>query len=110
MSPEGTSSGAVVVLALGRLLEAFDERLDVGVALHRQPDLALVVGGGRLQLGDVDRDADQAFHAAHQRERRLRVGGGGDVVGDARPTGSPTAGRPRAQALCSTPTIPVGPS
>ncbi len=72
-------------LGVGRLLEPFDERLDVGVALHRQADLALVVGGRGLELGDVHRHPDQDFHAPQQRQRRLRVGGRGHVVGHRRP-------------------------
>jgi hypothetical protein len=50
MSPEGTSWRRALLFAFGGLLEPFDERLDVGVALHGQPHLALVVGGGRLEL------------------------------------------------------------
>ena len=44
----------VVLVALGRLLEPLDERLDVGVARDREPDLALVVGGCGFELRHVD--------------------------------------------------------
>ena len=84
-SPEGTSSRVYGLVVLGRLLQALDERLDVGIGLHRQADLVFVVGGGLLQLGDVDRDADQHFDPAHQRQRRLRARGRRHVVGHARP-------------------------
>src|SRR5262249_8666030 len=43
-----------LVVAFGRLLQPFDERLDVRIALHGETDLPLVVGGGCLQLADVD--------------------------------------------------------
>src|SRR5512132_3715747 len=61
------------LLLLGGLLEALDEGLHVGVALDGQRDLALVVGGGGLELARVDRDADQALELSHQRKRGLRV-------------------------------------
>ena len=85
MSPEGTSSGDRSLLALGGLLEPFDERLDVGVALHGEADLALVVGRRRPRARRRRPRRRQAFEPAHERQRRLRVGGRGDVVGDARP-------------------------
>ena len=81
----GERPGLLVGLLAGRLLEALDERLHVGVALHREADLALVVGGRRLELGGVDRDADEPLELAHERERRLGVRGRGDVVRDRRP-------------------------
>src|SRR5436190_450904 len=73
------------LLLLGGLLEALDEGLDVGVALNGEGDLALVVGGGRLELAGVDGDADQALELADQGEGGLRVGRGGDVVRDRGP-------------------------
>ncbi len=85
MSPEGTSVGPALLLALGRLLEALHEGLDVRVALHRQAHLALVVGRSRLELRDVDRDPDQDFHPPQQGQGGLRVGGRGHVVGHGGP-------------------------
>ena len=106
----GDVRGRALLVALGGLLEALDERLDVGVALHGQADLALVVGGGRLELGDVDGDADQPFHAAHQRQRGLRVGGGGDVVGDGGPQARRRAARRPRRRCAARRRCPVGPS
>src|SRR5437588_10553894 len=57
-----------VLLAAGRLLEALDERLHLGVALDGDVDLALVVGGRRLELGGIDGNADEALELAHERE------------------------------------------
>ena len=98
-----------VGIAGGRLLEPLDERLHVGIALHGDVDLALVVGGRGLEFGGVDRHPDEPLELAHQRERRLRVRGRRDVVRDRRPQ---ARGREAGgwQAACSTPTIPVGPS
>ena len=50
----------LISLAAGGLLETLDECLDVGVALHRQVDLSLVIGGRALQRGGVDGDADES--------------------------------------------------
>ena len=72
--------GQRLLLALGSLFEPFHKGLDVGVALDRQVDLALVVGARRLELGGVDSDADQPFELAHERQGGLRVRRGGDVV------------------------------
>ena len=95
VSPLGRSCGLIArLLLLGGLLEALDEGLHVGVALDGERDLALVVGGGGLELARVDRDADEALELAHQRERGLRVGGGGDVVRAPRPTATRSARRP----------------
>ena len=88
------------LVALGRLLQAFDERLDVGVALHGQPDLALVVAGGRPP--------------ARRRRRRRRSGLPASAPapappsgwwprrrsGGRRPTGSPT-GSPASRRRCA---------
>jgi len=78
-------SGLVAQLVGRRLFEALDERLDIGVALHGEVDLAVVVGGGRFEVARVDRDLHQALQLADQGERRLWVGGGGDVVRYGRP-------------------------
>ena len=95
LSPEDVSARRERRLVVGRRLQALDERLDVGIALHGEVDLALVVAGSLLELGGVHRDADQALQLADQRQRRLRVRGGGDVMRAPRPTGWPTACPPR---------------
>src|SRR5262249_57020547 len=51
--PGGHLLGGVLLFALGGLLQPFDERLDFGVALNGDPDLAREVGRGRLELGVV---------------------------------------------------------
>src|SRR3954449_263486 len=71
------------LLLLGRgALEPLDERLHVRVGLDGAIDLALVLARGLLELARVHSDADDALELAHQRERTLRVGRDGDVVGD----------------------------
>jgi hypothetical protein len=56
--------GRALLFAVGSLLESFDERLDVGVAAYGYAHLAFVVSGRGLELGDVDRHADEHFGAA----------------------------------------------
>ena len=78
--------GRELLLAVGGLLQPFDERLDVGVALHgecrpgarsrRRPTRARRRRPRRRSAPSTRRT---------QRQRRLRVGGGGDVVGHGRP-------------------------
>jgi DNA-binding Lrp family transcriptional regulator len=65
LARDGVATGEVLrahlrLLLLGRLLKALDEGLHVGVALHGERDLALVVDGRGLELARVDRDADEA--------------------------------------------------
>ena len=90
--PRAAARRLVRLLGSRRLLEPLDERLHVGIALHGRVDLALVVGRGVFELGGVDRDPDQALELADQRERGLRVGCGGDVVGYRGPQARATAG------------------
>ena len=52
---------------------------------RRAADLLLVVARFLLQLGGLDGDPGQALEPAQQRQRRLRVGDRGDVVGHRRP-------------------------
>ena len=63
LAGEHVAGGEVVGVRLllllgGGALEALDERLHVGVGLDGAVDLALVLAGGRLELGGVDGDAD----------------------------------------------------
>src|ERR1019366_4732277 len=89
----------VAALVLGELLEALDERLDVRIALHREPDLALVVDRTRPPFAYVDRNPDQALELAHERQRGLGVRRGRDVVRDARPEARRRDAAPRARSV-----------
>ena len=84
------------LLLVGGALEPLDEGLHVRVHLDGARDLALVVDGGRLELGGVDVHADQRLELAQQRERALRVRHDRDVVRDRGPQrggGDPGVGR-----------------
>ena len=50
----------MLVLAVDGLLKAFDECLDVGVALHGEPDLPFVLDRGGLELREVDETPSSA--------------------------------------------------
>ncbi len=95
VSPGRKRAWIVVVLRGHRLLEALDERLHVRVALHGEIYLTVVVGARALEVRGVDGHADQPLELADQGQRRLRVGGGGDVMGD----GGPQAGRRETRLL-----------
>ena len=73
------------LLLVGRPLELLHERLDLRVHLDRARDLALVLAGGVLELGRVDRDPDEALQPPQQRQRALRVRHDRDVVRNGRP-------------------------
>src|SRR4051812_19533801 len=63
----------VALLLVGRPLEPLDEGLDVGVEVDGAGDLAVVVARRLLEVGRVDRDADQRLEPAQDRQRVLRV-------------------------------------
>ena len=110
VSPEGSGPWSSPSSGSAACSSSLDERLDVGIALHRQVDLAVVVGGGPLQIRGVDRDLHEALSFAHEGERGLSGWARRRCSQAPPPTGSANRPSPVSwQAACSTPTIRLGP-
>ena len=89
------------LLLVGGALEPLDERLHVRVHLDGARDLALVVGGGRLELGARRRSRRRALSSLRSSaSARLRVRRRRRRSAARRPTATRTASRRRAQAAC----------
>ena len=100
MSPDGSSSGELLLFAVRRLLQAFDERLDVGIAAHRQPHLALVVGGRRSRARTRPPTRRSALRSCAAAPAPPSGWPPPPRSAAPPPTGSPTAA-PRARTPCA---------